>query len=186
MFEQPAAERVDRLAQYLVVGGQGDPHVVRVGLPPAGRTLNVGEHESSAILQNPDPHARQTYQLFGAEELNWHEIAVKVQETLGIPVRYEPTDIPTFAAGLTAAGASAHFVQHISAVAQDYRDGIFAGVNNLVEVIGGIKPITVEDYVESRPLPVRNQRGPSSMSAKVVGRAETADTSWIFDATGLI
>jgi NAD(P)H dehydrogenase (quinone) len=38
-------------------------------------------------------------------------------------------------------------VQHISAVAQDYRDGVFAGVNNLVEVIGGVKPITVEDYV---------------------------------------
>jgi hypothetical protein len=32
-------------------------------------------------------------------------------------------------------------------VAQDYRDGVFAGVNNLVEVIGGAKPITVEDYV---------------------------------------
>jgi uncharacterized protein YbjT (DUF2867 family) len=106
-------------------------------------------HVIAAILQNPDPHARQTYQLFGAEELNWYEIAAKVQETLGIPVRYEPTDIPTFAAGLTAAGASAHFVQHISAVAQDYRDGVFAGVNNLVEVIGGIKPITVEDYVEA-------------------------------------
>jgi NAD(P)H dehydrogenase (quinone) len=30
---------------------------------------------------------------------------------------------------------------------QDYRDSIFAGVNNLVEVIGAIKPITVEDYV---------------------------------------
>ena len=32
-------------------------------------------------------------------------------------------------------------------MAQDYRDGVFAGVNNLVEVIGGVKPITVEDYV---------------------------------------
>ena len=62
-------------------------------------------------------------------------------------MRYEPIDIPTFAADLTTAGASAHFVQHISNVAQDYRDGVFAGVNNLVEVIGGVKPITVEDYV---------------------------------------
>jgi uncharacterized protein YbjT (DUF2867 family) len=104
-------------------------------------------HVIAAILQNPDPHDRQIYPLFGAEELNWHEIAAKVQHTLGIPVRYEPIDIPTFAAGLTAAGASAHFVQHISNVAQDYRDGVFAGVNNLVEVIGGVKPITVEDYV---------------------------------------
>jgi NAD(P)H dehydrogenase (quinone) len=104
-------------------------------------------HVISAILQNPDPHDRQIYPLFGAEELNWHEIAAKVQHTLGIPVRYEPIDIPTFAAGLTAAGASPHFVQHITSVAQDYRDGIFAGTNNLVEVVGGTKPITVEEVV---------------------------------------
>jgi len=106
-------------------------------------------HVIAAILQDPDPHDRQIYPLFGAEELDWHGIAAKVQATLGIPVRYEPIDIPTFAASLTAAGASEHFVQHISNVAQDYRDGIFAGVNNLVEVIGGVKPITVEDYVEA-------------------------------------
>jgi NAD(P)H dehydrogenase (quinone) len=104
-------------------------------------------HVIAAILQNPDPHDRQIYPLFGAEELNWFEIAAKVQHTLGIPVRYEPIDIPTFAAGLTASGASAFFVQHIGAVAQDYRDGVFAGMNNLVELIGGVKPITVEDYV---------------------------------------
>lgn len=101
----------------------------------------------AAILQKPDPHDRQIYPLFGAKELDWHGIAAKVQATLGIPVRYEPIDIPTFAAGLTAGGASPYFVQHISSVAQDYRDGVFAGVSNLVEVIGGVKPITVEDYV---------------------------------------
>jgi NAD(P)H dehydrogenase (quinone) len=106
-------------------------------------------HVIAAILQNPDPHDRQIYPLFGAEELNWHEIAAKVQHTLGIPVRYEPIEIPTFAADLAAGGASEHFVQHITNVAQDYRDGVFAGVNNLVEEIGGVKPITVEDYVTS-------------------------------------
>jgi NAD(P)H dehydrogenase (quinone) len=110
-------------------------------------------HVIAAILQNPEPHDRQIYRLSGAEDLSWHEIAGKVQATLGIPVRYQPIDIPTFGAGLTEAGASPHFVQHISNVAQDYRDGVFSGANNLVEVIGGVKPITVEDYVEStRPL----------------------------------
>src|ERR1700676_353943 len=104
-------------------------------------------HVIAAILQNPDPHDRQIYPLFGAEELNWHEIAAKVQHTLGIPVRYNPIYMPSSPAALTATGASAHFVQHISNVAQDYRDGVFAGVNNLVEGIGGIKPIPVEDYV---------------------------------------
>ena len=101
----------------------------------------------AAILQHPDPHDGQVYPLFGAEELDWHDIAAKVRDTLGIPVRYEPIDIPAFAAGLSTAGASAHLIQHLSNVAQDYRDGIFSGINNLVEVIGGTEPTTVEDYV---------------------------------------
>jgi NAD(P)H dehydrogenase (quinone) len=101
----------------------------------------------AAILQNPDPHDRQVYPLFGAEELDWYAIAAKVGDTLGIPVRYEPIEISTFAAGLAAAGGSAHFVQHLSNVTQDYRDGVFSGINNLVELIGGSKPTTVEEHV---------------------------------------
>src|ERR1700739_4207199 len=101
----------------------------------------------AAILQNPDPHDRQVYPLFGAEELDWHSIAAKIGDVLGIPVRYQPIEIPTFAAGLTAAGASAHFVQHLSNVTQDYRDGVFSGMNNLVEGISGSKPMTVEGAV---------------------------------------
>jgi len=101
----------------------------------------------AAILQNPDPHDRQVYPLFGAEELDWYAIAAKVQDTLDIPVRYEPIEISIFATGLTAAGGSAHFVQHLRNVAQDYRDGVFSGINNLVEVIGGAKPMTVEEHV---------------------------------------
>jgi NAD(P)H dehydrogenase (quinone) len=103
----------------------------------------------AAILQNPEPHDRQIYPLFGAEELDYYEIAAKVQHTLGIPVRYEPIDTPTFAAGLKAAGAPPYIVQHLSNVAQDYRDGIFSGMNNLIEAIGGSKPMTVEDSVNA-------------------------------------
>ena len=101
----------------------------------------------AAILQNPDPHDRQIYPLFGAEELDWHAIAAQVQANLDIPVRYQPIEISTFAAGLTAAGRSAYFVQHLSNVTQDYRDGVFSGINNLVEVIVGTKPMTVEEHV---------------------------------------
>jgi uncharacterized protein YbjT (DUF2867 family) len=100
----------------------------------------------AAILQNPRPHDRQIYPLYGDKELNYYEIAAKVQEKLGIPVRYEPIDIPTFAAGL-AATAGPYRVQHLSSVAQDYLDGVFSGTNNLVEVIGGTKPRTIEDSV---------------------------------------
>jgi uncharacterized protein YbjT (DUF2867 family) len=103
----------------------------------------------AAILQNPDPHNRQIYPLVGPEELDHYQIAQKVGQTLGIPARYEPVDIPTFAAALTAQGATPFLVQHLSSVAQDYQDGIFAGTNNLVEVISGGKPMTVEDYVSA-------------------------------------
>lgn len=58
-------------------------------------------------------------------------------------------DIPIFAASLTERGATPFIVQHLSNVAQDYRDGIFAGTNNLVEVISGSKPMTVEEFVNS-------------------------------------
>lgn len=103
----------------------------------------------AAILQNPRPHDRQIYPLVGAEELDHYQIAQKVGQTLGIPARYEPVDIPTFAAALTAQDATPSLVQHLSNVAQDYQDGIFAGTNNLVEVIGGSKAMTVEDYVSA-------------------------------------
>jgi NAD(P)H dehydrogenase (quinone) len=119
----------------------------------------------AAVLQNPAPHDRQSYPLVGAEELDHYGIADKIADTLGIPVRYEPVDIPTFAAALTARGGTEFFVQHISSVAQDYQDGVFGGENNLVEVISGHKPMTVADYVNANradfehdgPLAVRGQ-----------------------------
>ena len=48
----------------------------------------------AAILQNPDPHDRQIYPLVGPEELDHYAIARKVQQTLGIPVSYEPVTTP--------------------------------------------------------------------------------------------
>jgi NAD(P)H dehydrogenase (quinone) len=101
----------------------------------------------AAVLQNPAPHNRQIYPLVGAEELDHYAIADQIADTLGIPVRYEPIDIPSYAAAMTAQGRTDFFVQHISSVAQDYQDGIFAGENNLVEVISGHKPMTVADFV---------------------------------------
>ena len=46
-------------------------------------------------------------------------------------------------------GFPAHLVQHLSAVVQDYRDGIFAGTNDYVETIGGKTPMAVEEYAQA-------------------------------------
>ena len=100
----------------------------------------------AAILRNPTPHDRQIYPLYGPTELDYDGIAAKVAAVLGFPVRYEPVDIDAFADVLRVEGHGDYFVQHITNVAQDYRDGIFAGTNNLVEVITGTPALTVEQF----------------------------------------
>jgi NAD(P)H dehydrogenase (quinone) len=100
----------------------------------------------AAILTNPASHDRQVYPLTGPVELNHYEIADKISETLGIPVRYEAVDIDTFAAALADQGATPFLIQHLTNVAQDYRDGIFAGANNLVAAITGTAATTVQQF----------------------------------------
>ena len=45
VLEQEAPVRLNRPAQHLVMGGQRRPHRIRVGLPPTGRTLDIGEQK---------------------------------------------------------------------------------------------------------------------------------------------
>ncbi len=44
-------------------------------------------------------------------------------------------------------GYTPHFIQHVSAVAQDCRDGVFSGTNDLVEKLAGQKPLQLVDYI---------------------------------------
>jgi NAD(P)H dehydrogenase (quinone) len=101
----------------------------------------------AAILENPAEHAGQVYPLFGAVEMNHHQIAEAISEALGRTVRYEPTEIPTWIDGIKAQGFPDFLGQHLSNVAVDYQNGIFAGTNDLVERIGGKKPTTVQDFI---------------------------------------
>jgi NAD(P)H dehydrogenase (quinone) len=47
---------------------------------------------------------------------------------------------------LTNRGFGAHIVQHLSNVALDYRNGVFAGTNDIVETIGKRKPTGVVEF----------------------------------------
>ncbi|MFF7333415.1 hypothetical protein [Streptomyces sp. NPDC008150] len=76
------------------------------------------------------------------------EIAARMAHTLGRPVTYVPVQLDEFRHTLERRGLSPHKVQHLVAVAVDYRDGIFAGSNDLVRTIGGEEPLGVEAFVE--------------------------------------
>ncbi len=103
----------------------------------------------AAVLANPTPHDRQIYPLTGPVDLHHDQIAEELSRGLGIPVRYESMDIPDFTEVLVASGHPAFLAQHLGCVAQDYRDGIFSGANDYIEVVTGTPASTVEQYARS-------------------------------------
>lgn len=101
----------------------------------------------AALLLDPEPHDRAVYTLHGPVELNHHDIARAMSTTLGIPVHYEPISVEEFATAMTERGMHAHRIQHLSNVAVDYQNGVFAGTNDNIEKIGHHTPMSVEQFV---------------------------------------
>ncbi|MFF4898054.1 NmrA family NAD(P)-binding protein [Streptomyces sp. NPDC001068] len=116
-----------------------------------GRHAPIAESDQAnviaAVLEDPAPHAGRIYPLYGAEELDHYEIAERMSRALGRDVSYVPIELDEFAAILRGRGAPDHLIQHLLAVAVDYRNGVFAGTNDLVKSIGGSSPLGVEDFV---------------------------------------
>lgn len=101
----------------------------------------------AAVLGDPAPHAGRIYPLYGAVELDHHEIAEAMTRALGRQVTYVPIGLEEFTAIMEKRGASPHLIQHLLAVAIDYRDGVFSGMNDVVKKIGGDAPLDVETFV---------------------------------------
>jgi NAD(P)H dehydrogenase (quinone) len=101
----------------------------------------------ASILARPDKHAGQTYPLFGPVELTQYDIAEMLSTVLGRKITYSPIEIEAFAR-ILAPNFTPYFVQHVSAIAQDFRDGILEGTNNTVEEITGEKPMQMIDYIK--------------------------------------
>lgn len=108
-------------------------------------------HVIAAVLEDPAPHAGKVYPLFGPVEMDHDGIAAEVARTLGRPVRYEPLEIDEFRERMVRLrNAQPHVVQHIASVALDYREGRFAGTNDIVERVGRTTATTVAAFIEKR------------------------------------
>ncbi|WP_123029551.1 NmrA family NAD(P)-binding protein [Mycolicibacterium stellerae] len=105
-------------------------------------------HVIAEILMDPEPHAGQTYPLYGPVEMDHFEIAAEISRALGRTITYEPIDFdPEFADALTAADYTPHRIQHLRNVCLDYEHGIFAGTNDIVERVGKRKPLGVAEFI---------------------------------------
>ena len=101
----------------------------------------------AAILNDSAEHVGKTYPLYGPKELTQYEVADILTQVLGRKITYVPVEIEAFSEMWKERGYSPHFRQHISAVAQDCRDGVFSGTNDLVEKLTGQKPLQLMDYI---------------------------------------
>jgi NAD(P)H dehydrogenase (quinone) len=101
------------------------------------------------VLANPKGHEGKIYTLHGPVEMNHTEIAAAMSEVLGARIEYAPTSIEAFKQKMEQQYKFSPFlVQHLVEVAQNYRDGIFAGTNDNVADITGTPALSVPAFVE--------------------------------------
>jgi uncharacterized protein YbjT (DUF2867 family) len=81
--------------------------------------------------------------------MNQTEIAAAMSEVLGAKIEYAPTSIEEFKHRMEELYEFPPFlVQHLVEVAQNYREGIFAGTNDVVEKITGTPALSVRTFIE--------------------------------------
>lgn len=97
------------------------------------------------LLAKPEGHEGKIYPLHGTVEMNHTEIAAVMSEVLGARIDYAPISIEAFKDRMENLYKFPSFLtQHLVEVAQNYRDGIFAGADDTVEKITGTPALTVE------------------------------------------
>jgi NAD(P)H dehydrogenase (quinone) len=148
-FPVPAAHiKPTFFAEWLIQFPDAD-NTLRLPFADGRHAPIAGEDQAyvvAGILEHPQDHDGKEYPLYGPVEMNHYEIAEELSNALGVPFTYEPVSIEAFADTLRRRGFHEHTIQHLENVAQDYRNGIFAGTNDVVETIGNRKPTSVSEF----------------------------------------
>jgi NAD(P)H dehydrogenase (quinone) len=105
------------------------------------------------ILLAPDEHKGKVYPLYGEKEYTFPEIAAEIGKVIGKPVGYEQVDAWTLkrlAANSPRPTLQTDTIwQHLAEIAKDHQNGVFAGTNDVVEKIGGKRPIGLPEFLEA-------------------------------------
>jgi hypothetical protein len=76
------------------------------------------------------------------------EVAEIFTDVLDRKVTYVAIDTETFIATLKKfTDGHPYFIQHVTSLGQDLKEGRAAGMNNLVEELTGQKPLAMVDYI---------------------------------------
>ncbi|BCQ26498.1 NAD(P)H-binding protein [Caballeronia sp. NK8] len=103
----------------------------------------------AAVLTEPSGHIGKTYELCGPVELDYHEIADKISQVIDKKITYSPDTLDGYREHLRKYDLPEFTIQHFIEVAIDYRNGVFEGVDDIIERITGKAPRTVEEFVRA-------------------------------------
>ena len=84
------------------------------------------------IVVAPKPYEGRIIKLYGSEEYNVFEMSEILSDLLAKKIKYDPVSIGRFKELDTQRGDDVYFIQHVTHVAQDCIDAVFAGTNDCV------------------------------------------------------
>ena len=100
------------------------------------------------ILTDPDSHVGKHHVLTGPTNMTVSEMADVLSKELGKPVQYIDLPIDQWRSLLAEqVGLPEFLVNHLAAVAQDHKDGVFSAQTDVVERIGGQPPQSLEHFI---------------------------------------
>jgi uncharacterized protein YbjT (DUF2867 family) len=136
------AGQVDRINETGVLALPfGDSGFSPIASEDQGRVI-------ATILTDPAPHAGKVYYLDGPAVVTGKTIAEAVGDVLGRTISYHPIPIADFQAIVREIPyLSTFFAQHIGAVADDLKHGVFDATSTSVEDITGTAPMGMRDFV---------------------------------------
>lgn len=124
----------------------------KIALPfGEGRHAPIGAEDQArliaTILTAPSAHVGKTYKLHGPVEFSQQELANEMSRILDRRIVYSPASLEEYRQHLSTFNLPEFLIQHFIAIAVDYQNGIFSGVDEVIGKITGHAPQTVEQFV---------------------------------------
>lgn len=99
------------------------------------------------VLKNPEPHIGKAYIVTGQQVLSQTDIAGIIAEVIGKPVEYVDIPMEYWQQAMTEKGHPKFLIDHLSRVGEDYQNGLFDKVTDVVFKIGGREPKSFNQYI---------------------------------------
>src|SRR6201997_2772956 len=114
----------------------------------------------AVILDDPEPHIGQIYDLTGPESADLDHYARVFSDALGRPIRYRDVPLPAWSESLRHARFPEHAGRHLSAMAELTRQGRYDRMTDAMCKLTGEAPTSMRGFVKLHAAEFK-QRGPA-------------------------